>query len=49
VIKLLLQPLLAAGVVPLFVDPKSVQGQAALILAALRPAPTPSCWPSSST
>ncbi len=35
VIKLLLQPLLAASVVPLFVDIKSVAGQAALILAAL--------------
>jgi len=34
-IKLLLQPLLAACVLPLFVDPRSVQGQAALILAAL--------------
>ena len=34
-IKLLLQPLLAACVLPLFVDPKSVPGQAALILAAL--------------
>jgi len=35
VIKLLLQPLLAACVLPLFVDLKSVPGQAALILAAL--------------
>jgi hypothetical protein len=34
-IKLLLQPLLAACVLPLFVDPASVKGQAALILAAL--------------
>jgi len=35
VIKLLLQPLLAACVLPLFIDPRSVPGQAALILAAL--------------
>jgi predicted permease len=34
-IKLLLQPLLAGCVLPLFVDPRSVPGQAALILAAL--------------
>ena len=33
VIKLLLQPLLAACVLPLFVDPRSVPGQAALILS----------------
>ena len=34
-IKLLLQPLLAAGMLPLFVDLKSVPGQAALLMAAL--------------
>jgi len=34
-IKLLLQPLLAACVLPLFVNPRSIEGQAVLILAAL--------------
>ncbi len=34
-IKLVLQPLLAACVLPLFVDPRSVGGQSALILASL--------------
>ena len=35
VIKLLLQPLLAACVLPFFVDLKSVPGQVALLMAAL--------------
>jgi malonate transporter len=34
-IKLLLQPLLAAVVLPHFIDLKSVAGQAALVMAAL--------------
>ena len=34
-IKLLLQPLLAACVLPFFVDLKSVAGQAALLMASL--------------
>jgi malonate transporter and related proteins len=34
-IKLLLQPLLAACVLPFFVDPRSVPGQVALLMAAL--------------